>query len=161
MEAGERCYLSNMPVQVLVRRLRSTDLPLPKYQTPLSAGLDLCADLPGPMTLQPLERTLVPTGLALELPPGYEGQIRPRSGLALKAGLTCLNTPGTIDADYRGEVKVLLVNLSQQAATINTGDRIAQLVVAPVTRAELVEVEHLSDTERGSGGFGSTGMAVR
>jgi dUTP pyrophosphatase len=150
-----------MSVQVLVRRLRASDLPLPRYQTERSAGLDLCAEVDAPVTLQTLERTLIPTGLALELPAGYEGQIRPRSGLALKAGLTCLNTPGTIDADYRGEVKVLLVNLSQTPATIARGDRIAQLVVAPVTRAELKEVEALSDTERGAGGFGSTGIAVR
>ena len=150
-----------MSVQVLVRRLRASDLPLPRYQTERSAGLDLCAEVDAPVTLQTLERTLIPTGLALELPAGYEGQIRPRSGLALKAGLMCLNTPGTIDADYRGEVKVLLVNLSQTPATIARGDRIAQLVVAPVTRAELKEVEALSDTERGAGGFGSTGIAVR
>ncbi|MBX7115688.1 MAG: dUTP diphosphatase [Myxococcaceae bacterium] len=149
-----------MTIQVLVQRVRPGDLPLPQYQTALSSGLDLYADVTGPVILQPFERTLVPTGLALQLPAGYEGQIRPRSGLALKSGLTCLNSPGTIDADYRGEVKVLLVNISQVAATIMRGDRIAQLVVAPVTRAELKEVQVLTETERGVGGFGSTGIAV-
>ncbi len=149
-----------MTIQVLVQRVRPGDLPLPQYQTAQSSGLDLYADVTGPLILQPFERTLVPTGLALQLPAGYEGQIRPRSGLALKSGITCLNSPGTIDADYRGEVKVLLVNISQVAATIMRGDRIAQLVVAPVTRAELKEVAALSETERGVGGFGSTGIAV-
>ena len=119
--------------------------------------MDLLADLPEDVRLEPLGRRLIPTGLALELPEGYEAQVRPRSGLALKHGLTCLNTPGTIDADYRGEVQVLLVNLSAEPVIVRRGDRIAQLLVAPVTRAELVEVEALSDTARGSGGFGSTG----
>lgn len=145
-------------VTVKVRRVRSNaDLPLPRYQTELAAGLDLLADLDGPLTLAPLERSLVPTGLSFELPPGFEGQVRPRSGLAVKYGLTCLNTPGTIDADYRGEVKVLLVNLSNAPVTVVRGDRIAQLVVAAVSRATLVEVEALSQTVRGSAGFGSTG----
>lgn len=119
--------------------------------------MDLVADVAEDVLLEPLARRLVPTGLALELPEGYEGQIRPRSGLAAKQGLTCLNSPGTIDADYRGEVQVLLVNLSSERAVIRRGDRIAQLVVAAVTRAELVEVEVLSETTRGAGGFGSTG----
>ncbi|MCA2981724.1 MAG: dUTP diphosphatase [Myxococcaceae bacterium] len=152
--------MSDVPVKV--RRVRDNrDLPLPSYQTELSAGLDLHADLEAPVTLEPLQRALVPTGLALELPAGFEGQVRPRSGLAVKLGLTCLNAPGTIDADYRGEVKVLLVNLSNQPVTLERGDRVAQLVVAPVSRATLVEVEVLSDTERGSGGFGSTGVPGR
>ncbi len=144
--------------RVKVRRVRpNADLPLPRYQTPHAAGLDLHADLPEPVQLAPLERRLVPTGLAIELPEGFEAQVRPRSGLAVKVGLTCLNTPGTIDADYRGEVQVLLFNASSQPATIQRGDRIAQLVIAPVARAELLEVEALSDTDRGSRGFGSTG----
>jgi dUTP pyrophosphatase len=146
-------------VTVKVRRVRSNgDLPLPRYQTEHAAGLDLLADLEAPVTLGPLERTLVPTGLALELPAGFEGQVRPRSGLAAKHGLTCLNAPGTIDADYRGEVKVLLVNLSNEPVTLARGERIAQLVVAPVSQAALVEVTALSDSARGSAGFGSTGV---
>jgi len=145
-------------VTVKVQRLRPSDLPLPSYQTPHAAGLDLLADLPAPVTLEPMERRLVPTGLAIELPVGFEAQVRPRSGLALKQGLTCLNTPGTIDADYRGEVQVLLVNLSKEPTTLRRGDRIAQLVVAPVAQATLVEVDALSETARGSGGFGSTGV---
>lgn len=147
-------------VSVQVRRVRAnSDLELPKYQSELAAGLDLRADLEAPLTLKPLERTLVPTGLSLAIPPGFEGQVRPRSGLAAKQGLTVLNAPGTIDADYRGEVKVLLVNLSSEVVTLQRGDRIAQLVVAAVTRATLVEVSELSETARGSAGFGSTGVA--
>ena len=119
--------------------------------------MDLLADVEAPVTLGPLERTAVPTGIALELPAGFEGQVRPRSGLALKHGLTCLNSPGTIDADYRGEVKVILVNLSNTPFTLHRGDRIAQLVIAPVTRVAWREVAALDDTERGAGGFGSTG----
>lgn len=147
------------PVVVKVRRVRANlDLPLPKYQTALAAGLDLLADVTAPLTLAPLERTLVPTGLALELPAGFEGQVRPRSGLAVKQGLTVLNAPGTIDADYRGEVQALVINLSSAPVTISRGDRVAQLVIAPVTRAELRETDSLSDTVRGSAGFGSTGV---
>jgi len=147
------------PVTVKVQRLRpNPDLPLPRYQTEHAAGMDLVADVEGELTLEPFARTLVPTGLAIELPHGFEAQIRPRSGLALKHGLTCLNTPGTIDADYRGEVKVLLANLSQERAVIRRGDRIAQLVVAAVARAELKEAVQLSETTRGGGGFGSTGV---
>ncbi|MBM4781224.1 MAG: dUTP diphosphatase [Archangiaceae bacterium] len=147
-------------VNVQVRRVRpNPDLELPKYQSELAAGLDLRADLDAPLSLEPLERTLVPTGLSLAIPPGFEGQVRPRSGLAAKQGLTVLNAPGTIDADYRGEVKVLLVNLSSEPVTVQRGDRIAQLVVAAVTRATLVEVSELSETARGSAGFGSTGVA--
>ncbi|MDX2009153.1 MAG: dUTP diphosphatase [Myxococcaceae bacterium] len=146
-------------VTVKVVRVRANhDLPLPRYQTELSAGLDLLADLDAPVTLGSLERALVPTGLSLELPPGFEAQVRPRSGLAAKHGLTCLNSPGTIDADYRGEVKVILVNLSGTPVTLARGERIAQLVVAPVSRAALVEVETLSESARGSAGFGSTGV---
>ena len=142
---------------VKIRRTRPGDLPLPAYQSALAAGMDLHADLDVDLTLKSLERSAVPTGLAIELPPGYEAQVRPRSGLALKQGITCLNTPGTIDADYRGEVKVILVNLSRERVTLKRGDRIAQLVVAAVARATLVEAQDLSGTSRGSGGFGSTG----
>lgn len=147
-------------VHVPVRRLRPSagELPLPRYQTEQSAGMDLHADLGGEAwTLAPLERRAVPTGLALELPPGFEGQVRPRSGLALKHGLTVLNAPGTVDADYRGEVQVLLVNLGSEPVTLKHGDRVAQLVVSPVTRAQLVEAQGLGETARGAGGFGSTG----
>jgi dUTP pyrophosphatase len=145
------------PVIVKVSRLRPSELPLPSYQTELSAGMDLLADLPAELTLDSLERRLIPTGLSIELPPGYEAQIRPRSGLALKQGVTCLNSPGTIDADYRGEVQVLLANLSKERVIICRGDRIAQLVVAPVSRVQWDEVRDLSATVRGAGGFGSTG----
>jgi dUTP pyrophosphatase len=145
------------PVIVKVSRLRPSELPLPSYQTELSAGMDLLADLQAELTLDSLERRLIPTGLSIELPPGYEAQIRPRSGLALKQGLTCLNSPGTIDADYRGEVQVLLANLSKERVIIRRGDRVAQLVVAPVSRVQWDEVRDLSATVRGAGGFGSTG----
>jgi len=147
------------PIPVKVKRLRpgADPLPLPAYQTAQAAGMDLLADLDAPITLRPLERRAVPTGLALEIPEGFEAQIRPRSGLALKHGITCLNTPGTVDADYRGEVQVILANVSNAAFTVNRGDRIAQLVLVPVTRAELVEVETLAPSARGEGGFGSTG----
>lgn len=130
---------------------------LPHYETPLSAGMDVRADLSEAVTLAPLGRALIPTGLYVELPAGYEMQVRPRSGLAAKHGLTVLNSPGTIDADYRGEVKVILANLSDTPFTIESGERIAQLVVARHERVEWVESEALSDTERGAGGFGSTG----
>ena len=147
-----------MTPTVKVRRTRpSSDLPLPAYQTPLAAGMDLHADLDAELTLGTLERAAVATGLSLELPPGFEGQVRPRSGLALKQGLTVLNSPGTIDADYRGEVKVILVNLSAAPVTLKRGDRIAQLVIAPVAHATLIEATELTGTTRGSGGFGSTG----
>ncbi|MFY0529631.1 dUTP diphosphatase [Archangium gephyra] len=146
-------------VSVRVRRVRThpEPLPLPRYETELAAGMDLRADIEGEMTLGPMERMAVPTGLALAMPPGYEAQLRPRSGLALKHGITLLNSPGTVDADYRGEVKVLLVNLSSQPFTLRRGERIAQLVVAPVSQVSLVELTVLDDTERGEGGFGSTG----
>lgn len=130
---------------------------LPAYQTPLSAGMDLRANVAEPVLLQPGQRTLVPTGLRIELPAGYEAQIRPRSGLALKHGITVLNSPGTIDADYRGEIQVLLVNLSEQAFEIKQGERIAQMVVARHERVQWMETAELSDTERGAGGFGHTG----
>ena len=131
---------------------------LPKYETQLSAGMDLRAYLPeGPITLRPMERGLVKTGLFMELPAGYEAQVRPRSGLALKKGITVLNSPGTIDADYRGEICVILINLSQEDFVINDGERIAQMVIAKHEQAEVVEVQELTDTERGSGGFGHTG----
>ncbi len=145
-------------LSVQVRRVRSNaDLELPRYQSELAAGMDLRADLEAPLTLKPLERSAVPTGLAFEIPAGYEGQVRPRSGLALKLGLTVLNAPGTIDADYRGEVKVILVNLSSAPVTLERGERIAQLVIAKVHQATLSEVGVLSETVRGSAGFGSTG----
>lgn len=132
---------------------------LPEYQTPLAAGLDLRANLDEPVTLAPLERKLIGTGLYIELPAGYEAQIRPRSGLAFKYGLSVLNTPGTIDADYRGEVKVLLVNLSNNSFTVEDGERIAQMVVAKHEHINWQPVQELSDTERGAGGYGSTGKS--
>jgi dUTP pyrophosphatase len=147
------------PVTVRVRRVRAhpEPLPLPRYETEFAAGMDLRADIEGELTLGPLQRLAVPTGLALALPPDYEAQVRPRSGLALRHGITLLNSPGTVDADYRGEVKVVLINLSHEPFTLKRGERIAQLVVAPVSRASLVEFEVLDATERGEGGFGSTG----
>jgi dUTP pyrophosphatase len=134
-------------------------LPLPAYQSRHAAGLDLVAALPQaePLKLAPGQRALVPTGIVIELPPGYEAQVRPRSGLALKHGVTLLNSPGTIDADYRGEVMVLLVNLGQENFNVARGDRVAQLIVAPVTRVDIELVEETSGSERGQGGFGSTG----
>ncbi len=149
-----------MSVTVRVQRLpHGEGLPLPSYQTEHAAGLDLIAALPedAPIELEPSDRALVPTGLVIELPQGYEAQVRPRSGLALKHGVTVLNSPGTIDADYRGEVKVLLINLGAETFLIERGDRIAQLVVSPVTHVEIVASDALGATERGAGGFGSTG----
>ena len=131
--------------------------PLPAYATPLSAGMDLRADLTEPITLAPLQRCLVPTGLYIALPPGYEAQVRPRSGLALKQGITVLNAPGTIDADYRGEIRVILINLSAEPFTVNDGERICQMVIARHERAEWEETDCLDDTLRGAGGFGHTG----
>jgi dUTP diphosphatase len=146
-----------MPVTVRIRRVahRGPPLDLPRYETPGASGLDLRAD--EPFTLAPGERRLVPTGLALELPRGHEGQVRPRSGLAVRHGVGVVNGPGTIDSDYRGEVGVVLVNHGQAPVSFARGDRIAQLVVAPVVRAELELVEELSESDRGAGGFGSTG----
>jgi dUTP pyrophosphatase len=132
--------------------------PLPQYATPLSAGMDLRANLDEPVTLRSLERKLIPTGLRIALPEGYEAQVRPRSGLALKKGVTVLNTPGTVDADYRGEVGVILINLSQEDFVVEDGERIAQMVIARHEQAELVEVSVLSETERGAGGFGHSGV---
>ncbi len=132
--------------------------PLPEYATPLSAGMDLRANLDAPVTLQPMERRLIPTGLRIALPEGFEAQIRPRSGLALKKGITLLNTPGTIDADYRGEVGVIVANLSAEPFTVNDGDRIAQMVIARYERAEWHAVTELDTTERGEGGFGHSGI---
>lgn len=148
------------PVAVDVKRLpHGLDLPLPSYQTVDAAGMDLYAALETTLTLAPGDRALVPTGLAMALPQGFEAQVRPRSGLAAKHGVTVLNTPGTIDADYRGEVKVILVNLGSDPFAIERGERIAQMVIAPVTQAAMQEVDSLPETDRGAGGFGSTGTA--
>ena len=147
-------------IDIRIMRLpHGKDLPLPSYQSALAAGLDLIAAVPAdaPLTLAPGARALVPTGIAIALPPGTEAQVRPRSGLAVKHGLTVLNAPGTIDADYRGEIQVLLVNLGGETVTITRGMRIAQLVVATMARTQLHEVESLNETKRGTGGFGSTG----
>ncbi|HEY0751588.1 MAG TPA: dUTP diphosphatase [Chitinophagaceae bacterium] len=141
-----------------VRIINKSGNPLPSYATPGSSGMDIRADLTESLSLKPLERVLVPTGLFIEIPTGYEAQIRPRSGVAVKQGITCLNTPGTIDSDYRGEIKIILINLSGENQIIQTGDRIAQLVIQKVEYAELIEVDSLSITERNSGGFGSTGI---
>jgi len=130
---------------------------LPAYATEGSAGMDLRANLDQPITLQSLERTLIPTGLFIELPDGYEAQIRPRSGLAIKQGITCLNTPGTIDSDYRGELKVILINLSNEPQLLSHGDRIAQMVISSVDKANLILVQEINSTQRGEGGFGHTG----
>ncbi len=135
------------------------DLPLPDYQTADSAGMDLRAAIEGSVVFRPGERHLLPTGLCMALPHGYEGQVRPRSGLAFKHGMTIVNTPGTVDADYRGEVSVVMVNLGQEPYTVERGDRIAQLVVAPVSQAVLNEVEELPESGRGAGGYGSTGRS--
>jgi len=149
-----------MPVTIRIVPLPHFEgLALPAYETADAAGMDLRAAVPDdqPITLKPGERAMAPTGLTLALPAGHEAQVRPRSGLAAKHGVTCLNTPGTIDADYRGEVKVILINLGQEPFVIRRGERIAQMVIAPVTRAELSVVAALDETERGAGGFGSTG----
>ena len=146
---------------VALRRLpHGADLPLPAYATPLSAGIDLFAAVSGPVVLAPLARALVPTGIAIALPADHEAQVRPRSGLAARFGLTILNSPGTIDADYRGEIQVILINLGGETFTIERGQRIAQLVVAPVTQVAWREEASLADTARGDGGFGSTGIVV-
>lgn len=149
---------------VKIRRLpHGRGLPLPAYQSADAAGLDLVAAVPAekPIVLKPMQRALVPTGLTLELPAGTEAQVRPRSGLAAKHGITVLNSPGTIDADYRGEVSVILINLGDTAFEVRRGERIAQMILAPVTRATLIEAEFLSATARGQGGFGSTGLSSR
>ncbi|MCL1974385.1 MAG: dUTP diphosphatase [Bacteroidetes bacterium] len=140
-----------------VRIVNTSPYPLPHYATPGAAGMDLYAHIPDPIILHPLQRSLVPTGLFIELPVGYEAQIRPRSGLAAKHGVGVVNSPGTIDADYRGEIKVILVNLSDHPFTLNPGERIAQMVVAAHERVAWQQVDQLNETERGAGGFGSTG----
>jgi len=131
---------------------------LPAYATAGSAGMDLRANLTEPLTLQPFERNIIPTGLFIELPTGYEAQVRPRSGMALKQGITCLNSPGTVDSDYRGEIKIILINLSNTVQVINHGDRIAQMIIAKTERAELLLVRELNVSQRGDGGFGHTGI---
>ncbi|MBS0363944.1 MAG: dUTP diphosphatase [Proteobacteria bacterium] len=149
-----------VPPTVPIRRLPHAEgLPLPAYETAQAAGMDLRAAVPQdePLTLRPGSRFPVPTGLAFALPPGFEGQVRPRSGLAMKHGVTCLNSPGTVDADYRGEVKVILINHGEEDFVIRRGERIAQLVIAPVVQARWDEVDSLDETARGAGGFGSTG----
>jgi dUTP pyrophosphatase len=149
----------NTPITLRIKRLdHANDLPLPTYATPDAAGFDLRSASQEPIVLTPGQRGLVPTGLVLEIPRGYEGQVRPRSGLALKNGISLVNTPGTIDSDYRGEVKVIMINLGEDHFMVNYGDRIAQLVIAPVIQAQIQEAGELSDTERGVGGFGSTGL---
>jgi dUTP pyrophosphatase len=140
-----------------IKIVTHSDNPLPAYETDFSAGMDLRANLPEPMLLKPLQRCMVPTGLHIELPAGVEAQVRPRSGLAAKYGITVLNSPGTIDADYRGEIKVILVNLSGEDFVIHHGDRIAQMIIARHERAELLRVDALGETSRGTGGFGHTG----
>lgn len=143
---------------ILVNIVNQSSNPLPEYATTGSSGMDIRASLPAPVLLQPLERYLIPTGLFIEIPAGYEGQMRPRSGLAIKQGITCLNSPGTIDADYRGELKVILINFSNETRQINTGDRIAQLVFAKTEKVQLVITNQLNESSRGVGGFGHTGI---
>jgi dUTP pyrophosphatase len=143
---------------IKVKIINKSNNSTPSYSTADSAGMDVRAFVSEPITLAPLERVLVPTGLYMELPSGYQCEIRPRSGLALKKGITVLNTPGTIDADYRGEVGIILINLSNEPFVINNGERICQMVIMPYTKAEWVEVEALNETERGEGGFGHTGV---
>ena len=142
---------------ITVKIINESSNPLPSYATPGAAGMDIRAFMNEPVQLQPLQRALIPTGLFIEIPEGYEAQIRPRSGLAIKQGITCLNTPGTIDSDYRGEIKIILINLSGEFQVINSGDRIAQMVVHKFEKVMLEEVAILSETERQIGGFGSTG----
>ena len=142
---------------MILKIINKSSNPLPKYESEQAAGMDIRCNINEAITLQPMERQLIPTGLFIELPVGYEAQIRPRSGLALKRGLTVLNTPGTIDADYRGEVGVILINLSGEAQTIEPGERICQMVIARHETPEVVEVKELSETERGAGGFGHSG----
>ena len=142
---------------MILKIINKSNNPLPKYESEQAAGMDIRCNISEAITLQPMERKLIPTGLFIELPAGFEAQIRPRSGLALKRGLTVLNTPGTIDADYRGEVGVILVNLSGEAQTIEPGERICQMVIAKHETPEVVEVKELSETERGAGGFGHSG----
>lgn len=140
-----------------IKIINVSDNALPAYETEGSAGMDLRASLSEPVLLKPLQRTLIPTGIHIELPQGYEAQIRPRSGLAIKKGLSLLNTPGTIDSDYRGEIKVILINLSNETAQVHNGERIAQMIINQYEQATFIEVDELSETERGAGGFGHTG----
>lgn len=147
-------------ISVKVKRVRGEAV-MPCYMSASAAGMDLCAALDAPLLLEPGARALVPTGLAMAIPVGYEGQVRPRSGLALRQGISMVNTPGTIDADYRGEIGVILINHGQEPVTINAGDRIAQMVIAPVVQAEIQLVEDLDETDRGVGGFGHTGLVTR
>mgnify|MGYP001814778302 FL=1 len=147
-------------IQVNVKKLHPNAI-VPAYMTEHAAGMDLCTVIEEPAVLAPGERTLLPTGLAMEIPPGYEGQVRPRSGLALKKGVALVNSPGTIDADYRGEIGIIIINHGTEPVEIMPGDRVAQLIIAPVTRAALVEVNDLNDTARNSGGFGHTGVSHR
>ena len=142
--------------QVMIKKLHPLAI-IPKYMTDLAAGMDVCASMEDVLQLEPGRRSLIPTGLAFAIPVGYEIQVRPRSGLAIKHGIALVNSPGTIDADYRGEVSIILINHGQERFTINPGDRIAQLIVAPVCHADLIEVTELSETTRGAGGFGHTG----
>ncbi|MFN8252301.1 MAG: dUTP diphosphatase [Ferruginibacter sp.] len=144
--------------EVPVKIVNTSGNPLPSYATAGAAGMDIRASLENPVVLQPMERQLVPTGLFIELPEGYEAQVRPRSGLAIKQGITCLNTPGTIDSDYRGEIKVILINLSNEVQQLNDGDRIAQMVIAKTEKAVFRPVTELNETTRGAGGFGHTGI---
>ena len=143
---------------VQVNIVNTSTNPLPDYATAGSAGMDIRANLDDSVTLKPMERSLIPTGLFIELPHGYEAQVRPRSGLAIKQGITCLNSPGTVDSDYRGELKVILINLSNTIQEINHGDRIAQMVIAKTEKAAFVLVEQLNNSQRGEGGFGHTGI---
>lgn len=148
-----------MSVCLKIQRVReNSDLPLPKYESELSAGMDLRADISEPVVVKRLSRKLVPTGIAVEIPVGYEAQIRARSGLALKKGIALVNAPGTIDADYRGEIGVILINLGEEDFLIERGERIAQMVISPIIQPQIQEVQTLSDTSRGEGGFGSTGQ---
>ena len=149
--------MSPAKVEIQIRRTRPGAVAMPRYHSDHAAGMDLAADLDAPIVLGPLARAAVPTGIAIAIPPGFEGQVRPRSGRALSEGLALVNSPGTIDADYRGEIRVIVINLGDKPITIAAGDRIAQLVIAPVSRAELIEVEVLEQTARNDGGFGHTG----
>ena len=143
---------------IKIKIVNKGNQPLPEYATPQSAGVDLRANIDKPIELKPLSRALIPTGLHIALPEGYEAQIRPRSGLAIKKGITCLNTPGTIDADYRGDIGVILINLSAEPFIVNPGERIAQMIINKFEQAEFELVEELDETERGEGGFGHTGI---
>ena len=144
---------------VLIRIVNTSSNSIPEYATPGSSGMDIKANLPAPVNLKPLQRQMIPTGLYIELPEGYEGQVRPRSGMANKQGITCLNSPGTIDSDYRGEIKIILINLSDTEQVIQHGDRIAQLIIAKFEKAAWHLVQELSNSQRGEGGFGHTGSS--